>query len=243
MKKRRHNPRASKAGIDPRAIEQAAELLVRAIAQAMQAQRQPRQALPKKQKSQRTDWSGVSARRAARRSLILAEHAVAGIGERAKQQSRRGVASIAPTPTPAPATREEAVKIAARLITLSRACSDLTLPLEIAAAWLPLADLAAFADRAEEHVRGLLALLDAYLAAHPGALKERGLKSSGFITSGELDAARKELARLSRIADGSIGLNIGPNYLPPECRPSGYVEKPPDDGEILDEFEGDDSPL
>lgn len=176
MKKRRQNSRPENAG-DPHALDQAAALLVRAIAKAIKELPEDRRATP--------------------------------------------------AATAGPATREQAVKIAARLLTLERVCSCLTLPLGIAAAWLPLSDLAAFADRAEEHIRGLVDLFDQAIAAHPHALQERGAASTGFITTGELDAAKQQIARLARIANGSIGLDIGPLYLPPECRPEGFVENWP----------------
>ncbi len=89
-------------------------------------------------------------------------------------------------------------------------------------------------------MRGLVGLFDEYLAACPDAMKERGLRSTGDITRCDLGAARKEIGRLSRIADGSIGLDIRPCYLPPEFRPEGFVEKPygaPPEGEIVDENE------
>ena len=48
-----------------------------------------------------------------------------------------------------PVTRDEVIQLAARLYTLGRACSFVSLPLEITAAWMQPADLAAFANRAE----------------------------------------------------------------------------------------------
>jgi hypothetical protein len=208
LKKRNHNSPPPNAGVDPRALQRAAALLVRAISAELAAGRLP---APQPEKK-------IRAGRA--RNLRGAERVI--------------------QPTSAPATREEAVKIAARLYTLGCACSELSLPLNIAASWLPLADVAAFADRAEECVRGLLGLFDEYLAVCPEAMKERGLRSTGDITRFDLEGARKQIGRLSRIADGSIGLDIGPHYLPPECRPAGFVEKPyggPPEGEIVDENE------
>jgi len=117
-----------------------------------------------------------------------------------------------------PVTREEAIKIAARLFVVGGACSCLALPLKLAAAWLPVADVAVFADRAEEHVRALLALYDEYLASNPGALGRCSGDRTDETIEFELADARKEIGRLARIADGSAVLDIGPNYLPPEFR-------------------------
>lgn len=203
MKKRSHNSRSN--GIDPRALDQAAALLVRAIAKAIKQLPEDRRATPEDRRA-----TPKAANRLARRGIALMTPPSASAPAAA-----------------APATREQIVKIAARLLTLDRACSCLTLPLGIAAAWLPLSDLAAFADRAEEHIRGLVDLFDQAIAAHPHALQERGTASTGFTTTGDLDDAKKHIARLARIANGSIGLDIGPLYLPPECRPEGFVENWP----------------
>jgi hypothetical protein len=115
-------------------------------------------------------------------------------------------------------TREEVVKVAARLFVLGGACSCLSLPLKLAASWLPPGDAAAFADRAEEHVRALLGLYDEYLAAAPGALERCGGDRTDQVIELEIADVRKEISRLAKIADGSADLDIGPNYLPPEFR-------------------------
>jgi len=189
MKRRNHNADLKKRlrQAEP-ALEEAAALLVRAIAAQL---KRPQSPTPEKP----------------RRDRFASDKSV--------------------PPTSAPATREETVKIGARLFTLGLACSDLSLPLQVAAAWLPLSEIATFADRAEEHIRALINLFDETLAAHPSALQERGAASTGFITRGDLNGAKKQIARLARIANGSIGLDIGPLYLPPECRPEGFVENWP----------------
>ena len=131
-------------------------------------------------------------------------------------------------PAPARTTREEVEKIAARLIVLGRGLACLDLPLTVAGAWLPLSDAAAFADRAEEHVRGLLNLFDEYLATHPDALATRGLPRNTVLTTElELEGARKHIAKLDRVAAGTIELEIGPHYLPPEFRPEGLPRSSP----------------
>lgn len=192
MKKRKHNSPPPNVGIDNRALQKAAALLVRAISAELAAGRLP---APQREKRRAGD-----------------------------ARNQRGAERVVQT-TPVPATREEVLRIAARLYVLGGACSWLSLPLKVTTAWMPLADVAAFADQAEEHVRGLLGLFDEYLAAHPDAM-ERGLPSTRQITGFELQDARKEIGRLAKIAGGEADLDISPEYLPPEFRPEGFGERP-----------------
>jgi hypothetical protein len=173
-------------------------------------------------------WRSLSKRRITKMmkppKRSLKSRRMSGEKRRGDARSRKSIERVA-EPTPAPATREEAVKIAARLFTLGHICSDVSLPLKIAAAWLHLADVAAFADRVEKCARALVGLFDEYMGAHADAM-ERALRDTRLITEADIQSARKQIGRLARIADGSIGLDIGPRYLPAEFRPEGFVEEP-----------------
>lgn len=151
------------------------------------------------------------------------------------------VRQAAPKVTAAPATREAALRIAARLFTVGQACSDLSLPLAVSAGWLPLAGLGFFADRAEEYVRALVELYRKSLAANPGALK-RCAGDRRDITM-DIAAAEKKLGRLAKIADGSALLDIGRSYIPPEFRLStdrGFMESLLDDPDFDSGDDADD---
>jgi len=113
LKKRNHNSPPANAGVEQRALEKAAALLVRAIAAQLKQYPAPPAPAPER------------------------------CGD---ARNRKAIERVIP-PTSAPAAREEAVRIAARLYTLGGVCSDLALPLKISASWLPLAEVGAFSDR------------------------------------------------------------------------------------------------
>jgi len=103
----------------------------------------------------------------------------------------------------------------ARLVCLSRAICDLSLPVRLAGRMLHSADVASLTDQIEGHVQAVYDLLDSYRAAHPEiieALKKGGDENARVIEI-ELSSAGKQLAKLRTVGHGAQ-LDIDPQYLP-----------------------------
>jgi len=151
------------------------------------------------------------------RAIVSAERLLSGVIARARRNAR-------PTPI-APVRRtqlrkheltaKEVREHVARLVCLSRAICDLSLPVKLAGRMLHSVDLADLTDQIEGHVQAVYGLLDGYKAAHPEIIEalEKGGETIPLVIEIELASAGKELAKLRKIGHGAV-LDIGTEYLP-----------------------------
>lgn len=107
----------------------------------------------------------------------------------------------------------------ARLIVLGSAFDSFNLPAQIAARWVSPCDLAAFEAELEECVRGLADLYQKYLDRNPGVLDRCQHDDRLMIWDIGIEDTRKLLAKLDRIAEGKVELNVGACYLPVDLQP------------------------
>jgi hypothetical protein len=115
----------------------------------------------------------------------------------------------------APMTREEAARIVARLRRLGRALCDLSLPIQIAARFVPVADLGDFTDTVELHAHGLVNLFENLLTGNPGLLElcDEDTRRTFEI---EYGTVREQMERLSKISRGEVEIDVENKLLPPE---------------------------
>lgn len=112
-------------------------------------------------------------------------------------------------------THKEVTEHVARLVCLSRAICDLSLPVKLAGRMLHTVDLASFTDQIEQHVAAVYDLFDGYRAAHPETTEQldRCDFDNARVIEFELAGAKKYLAKITKIGHGAQ-LDIGPEYLP-----------------------------
>ncbi len=128
-------------------------------------------------------------------------------------------------------TQQEAKAIVGRLFCLGRSVQWFSLPIEIAARWVPVADLLSFTDEVEKHVRALAAFVEEYLGNHPGLL-DRCDQDTRVIVESDLGDVRKQLALIPKIAQGRVVLDIDDSYLPQGIPPIDPILVP--EGPVVD---------